>query len=495
MWGQGGSSNGYNAPMQMRRAVSALSLTALVAFAPGGLTGAAPRPDQAQAPAPAPAATVVPAVPAKLDPAALSAKIDEYLQAQVKQNGFTGTVLLAHEGKPLFRKGYGFANVEWQIPNAPDTKFRIGSVTKQFTSMLVMLLREQGKVKLEDSLCVYLDPCPETWKPVTIHHLLTHTSGIPTYTGLAEWRKVNMVPHTIDQMIGFFRNLPLDWKPGEKYAYNNSGYFLLGVVIEKASGKKYEEALKEMILTPLGLKDTGYDWTATIIPKRAAGYMGMGEKLTNTAPLDMQQPYSAGSLYSTVDDLLKWDQALYTTRLLPDAAKKIMWTPALNNYAYGWNIRPPSETSFGYQWIAHSGGINGFSSMLIRIPDAKMTSIVLGNNGMLPSGPIAQDVLSIYFGRPYKMPQPPAKVSTAVMDRYVGEYELKPGFTITISRKGEQLMAQATGQDPFELLAESETKFNARIAGLAVTFVTGADGAASELILHQGGDRRAKKIR
>ena len=480
----------------MKLSKSTWVVLALVAtLTTGGQARVSPGSDQGQAPGPA--ATVAPMAPAKLDPAALSAKIDEYLQAQAKHNGFMGTVLLAHEGKPLFKRGYGFANVEWQIPNAADTKFRIGSITKQFTSMLIMLLREQGKVKLEDSLCVYLDPCPETWKPVTIHHLLTHTSGIPTYTGLAEWRKVNMVPHTIDQMIGFFRNLPLEWKPGEKYAYNNSGYFLLGVVIEKASGKKYEDALKEMILTPLGLKDTGYDWTATIIPKRAAGYMGMGEKMTNTAPLDMQQPYAAGSLYSTVDDLLKWDQALYTTRLLPDAAKKIMWTPALNNYAYGWNIRPPSETSFGYQWIAHSGGINGFSSMLIRIPDAKMTSIVLGNNGTLPTGPIAQDMLNIYFGRPYKTPQPQqtVKVGSVVLDRYVGEYELQPGFTITISRKGEQLMAQATGQEAIELSAESETKFNAKIAGIAMTFVTGTDGVATELILHQGGDRRAKKIR
>ena len=363
-----------------------LAGTILAATAPAFAQGAAPP------------AAVLPVPPARLDPAALTAKFDEYLQTRT-QNGFMGTVLVAREGKPVFVKGYGFADVEWQIPNAADTKFRIGSVTKQFTSMLVMQLREQGKLKLQDSLCLYLAPCPDTWKPVTIHHLLTHTSGIPTYTGLAEWRKVNMVPHTIDQMIGFFRNLPLEWKPGEKYAYNNSGYFLLGVVIEKVTGKKYEEALREMILAPLGMANTGYDWSTTIIPKRASGYMGVGPALTNAAPLDMQQPYSAGSLYSTVEDLLKWDQALYTTTLLPEAAKRIMWTPFLNNYAYGWNIRPASEASYGYTWTAHSGGINGFSSMLIRVPDLKLTVIVLSNNATVAAGPAANDLLAIYFGK------------------------------------------------------------------------------------------------
>ena len=347
---------------------------------------------------PAPA-SVAPAAPAKLSPADLTARFDEYLQAQAAQNGFMGSVLFARDGKPIFVKGYGFANVEWQVPNTPDTKFRIGSITKQFTSMLIMLLREQGKVALEASVCVYLDPCPDTWKPVTIHHLLTHTSGIPTYTGIAEWRKVNMVPHTIDQMIGFFRNLPLEWKPGEKYAYNNSGYFLLGVVIEKLTGKKYEEALKEMILAPLGLNDTGYDWTTTIIPKRAAGYVGAGAKLANAAPLDMQQPYSAGALYSTVEDLLKWDHALYSNKLLPDGAKRIMWTPFLNNYAYGWSVRPASDATHGYTWIAHGGGINGFSAMIIRVPDAKVTAIVLSNNATVRTTTTAADLLGIYFGK------------------------------------------------------------------------------------------------
>jgi CubicO group peptidase (beta-lactamase class C family) len=236
------------------------------------------------------APSVVPAAPAPLDRAALAAKIDELLNAHVAVNNFSGSILLARQGHPLVAKGYGFANREWQIPNTPQTKFRIGSITKQFTSMLIMQLREQGKIKLENSVCAYVRPCPSAWKPVTIHHLLTHTSGIPSYTGIAAWRESRMVPKPRDEVIAYFRDLPLQWVPGEKYAYNNSGYYLLGVVIEEITSKKYEQVLREMILDPLDLADTGYDWTKTILPRRAAGYSGRGSGLANAEPLDMQQP-------------------------------------------------------------------------------------------------------------------------------------------------------------------------------------------------------------
>jgi CubicO group peptidase (beta-lactamase class C family) len=358
----------------------------------------------AQAAAAAPQAAVVPAKTAPLDAAALEQKVDELLNAHVSVNDFSGTILLAKGGRPLVMKGYGFANREWQIPNTSQTKFRIGSVTKQFTSMIVMQLREQGKLKLEDSVCSFVSPCPDAWKPVTIHHLLTHTSGIPSYTGIAAWREINMMPKTVEQLIVIFRDLPLEWVPGDKYAYNNSGYLLLGVVIEKVTGKKYEQALQEMILTPLGLKDTGYDWPRTILPQRAAGYDGRGANIRNADYIDMQHPYAAGSLYSTVTDLLRWEQALYTNVLLPDAAKQIMWTPFKNGYAYGWSIAEPSAATFGHKRIAHSGGINGFSSMLIRVPDDNVTAIVLSNNSSASAGLVARDLLSVYYGQPYTVP-------------------------------------------------------------------------------------------
>ena len=464
---------------------------------------AAPRAQAAQAPpASAPAATtasITPATPAALDPAALAAKVEEYMQGHVTTNGFSGTILLAREGKPLVSKGYGFANIEWEIPNSPQTKFRVGSVTKQFTSMAVMQLREQGKLKLEDSVCAYVAPCPDTWKPVTIHHLLTHTSGIPTYTGLPEWRKVNMMPKTVDEMIGFFRDLPLQWTPGEKYAYNNSGYFLLGAVIEKITGKKYEEVLREQIFTPLGMNDSGYDWSATIIPRRASGYSGRPPAVRNAAPLDMQQPYAAGSLYSTTEDLLKWDQALYADRLLPAAAKEIMWTPFKENYAYGWSIVAPSPATFGHRRITHGGGINGFSAMLIRLPDTNVTSIVLANNDSLPGGAavVARDLLAIYYGQPYKIPAPRtvAKVDPAIYDQYVGKYELRPDFVMTVAREGNSLIAQATGQNKIEIFPESETTFFPKVVDATISFEKDASGRVVALVLDQGGRKqRGKKV-
>jgi CubicO group peptidase (beta-lactamase class C family) len=464
-----------------------MKLLLLIALCAAGLVAAA---DAQTAPQP-----LAPAQPAVLDAATLERKVDELFNAHAAVGGFSGSVLLASQGKPLVSKSYGYANAEWQVPNTPQTKFRIGSVTKQFTSMIVMQLREQGKIKLEDSVCLYVEPCPATWKPVTIHHLLTHTSGIPTYTGLPVWRETMMAPKTIEQMIGFFRDLPLQWGPGERYAYNNSGYFLLGVVIEKIAGKKYEQALQEMILTPLGLKDTGYDWPQTIIPRRATGYRGRGAALANAPALDMQQPYAAGSMYSTVEDLLKWDQALYTDTLLPAGAKKIMWTPFLENYAYGWNITGASPATYGHRRMSHGGGIHGFSAHIIRLPDANVTAIVLSNNENASASTPARDLLALYYGRPYVVPviKMVANVDPAVFEQYVGKYEMSPGSVIIIAREGKSLTAQPPGGGALELFPESETSFFAKQIQLSMTFEKDAAGRVTQVSITQGGVKRLAK--
>lgn len=473
----------------MKSRLLAASLVIVIAVIPAAIRAQNP-------PAAAKAVTPVPSAP--LDAATLEKKIDELVDGHMKVSGFSGAVLLAKEGKPLVAKGYGDANIEWQIPNTTTTKFRIGSITKQFTSMVVMLLREQGQIKLEDSMCVYVAPCPDAWKPVTIHHLLTHTSGIPTYTGIPAWREVNMVPKTTDQIIAFVRDLPLQWAPGEKYAYNNSGYFLLGVIIEKITGKKYEQALQEMVLTPLGLSDTGYDWSRTILPRRAAGYTGVGSARTNTPALDMQHPYAAGSLYSTVEDLLKWDQALYRNTLLPDAAKQLMWTPFKENYAYGWNIAEATATAFGgHRRVAHGGGINGFSAMIVRLPEPRMTVIVLSNNDSASASTVARDIMAIYYGHKYEVPVVPvvAKIDPKILDQYIGQYEMRPGAVLTISREGNSLMAQPPGGRKLEILPSSETRFFVTTPAVTFTFVKGPDGKVTHVVVSQGGtETQAKKI-
>jgi CubicO group peptidase (beta-lactamase class C family) len=430
-------------------------------------------------------------------PADFATRAEEYLQAQLKVNRFSGAVLVAREGKVIFERGYGLANAEWEIPNTPQTKFRLGSITKQFTAATVLLLMEEGQLRLEDPICNFLDPCPEAWKPVTIHHLLTHTSGIPSYTSRPEYRRTMMMPRTPAEMVAGFRDLPLEFAPGEKFTYNNSGYFLLGVIVEKVAGKPYETVLREKLFDPLGLKDTGYDMPQRILKNRASGYALSRGALVNAAYLDMGQPYAAGSLYSTVGDLLRWDQLLHGGKVLKPDSYAAMTTPVKDNYAFGLIVRAGSPETFGRKQIGHGGGINGFSTALARFPDEQLTIIVLGNQEAAPAGRIARDLAAICFGEKYEIPRERVaiKVDAKILQQYAGKYELRPGFELTITLEGGQLMSQATGQQKAEIYPESETKFFLRVADAQITFVKDAAGKVTHLILHQGGrDTPGKKI-
>jgi CubicO group peptidase (beta-lactamase class C family) len=444
----------------------------------------APAARQAAAPTSPPDATVV-------------QRVDEYMQAEMRVNGFSGTILLARGGKPIVARGYGLANAEWDIPNTTRTKFRVGSITKQFTSMAVMQLERQGRLKTQDPICQYLTPCPDAWQAVTIHHLLTHTSGIPSYTNSPSYVATMMVPKTVEQMVAGFRDLPLEFEPGAQYKYNNSGYFLLGVLIEKVTGHAYERVLREQIFTPLGMKDSGYDTSGRILPMRAAGYSRQGSEIVNAAFLDMVQPFSAGALYSTVEDLLTWDQALYTDQLLPAAARSTMFTPFRGDYAYGWSVPTPSPQTFGRKQVAHGGGINGFSSMIVRLTDDNITSIVLSNVQQSPSSRIARDLLAILLGQPYRVAvaRTVVAVDPRTYDAYVGRYELTPTFILTVTREGDRLMTQATGQAKLEVFPESDTKFFLKVVDAQITFVRDGRGAVTHLILHQGGkDQKAVRM-
>jgi CubicO group peptidase (beta-lactamase class C family) len=437
------------------------------------------------------------AAPAQLSDATVAQRVDEYLQAEMRVNGFSGTILLARKGAPIVAKGYGLANVEWDIPNTPQTKFRLGSITKQFTSMAVMQLQQQGKLKVQDSICGYLTPCPDAWKPVTIHHLLTHTSGIPSYTGFPTYVSTMMIPKSTAEMVASFRDLPLEFDVGSQFKYNNSGYFLLGVIIEKVAGHPYEHVLRDQIFAPLGMKNTGYDHSGTILSKRASGYAREGSRIVNARFLDMGQPYAAGSLYSTVEDLLVWEQSLYTDRLLPDDARIAMFTAFKDNYAYGWAAPPVSPQTFGRRFVQHGGGINGFSTMLIRLPDDNITSIVLANNQQASSGRIARDLVAILLGEPYRVAveRTVANVDPKLYDAYVGQYQITPKFILTVTREGDRLMTQATGQSKLEVFPESETRFFLKVVDAQITFVKNESGAVTHLILHQGGkDQNGQKV-
>ncbi len=441
-------------------------------------------------------ASTPPAPAAVASQSEIASRADTFLAAQAKVHGFSGSVLIARDGVRLYSKGFGWANAEWEIPNTSNTKFRLGSITKQFTATAVLRLQEQGTLKVQDAICAYLSPCPDTWKAVTVHHLLTHTSGIPSYTGSPEYGKTMMMPKTAEQMVEGFRDLPLEFQPGERFKYNNSGYFLLGLIIEKVSGKKYEEVLRAEIFDPLGMNDSGYDWSAPVIPRRAAGYQRR-DGLVNAPYLDMQQPFSAGSLYSTVDDLLIWDQALYTDKVLPATAREAMFTPFKDGYAYGWAITPPEKAPSGKRQVGHGGGINGFSTMITRVPDDRLVVIVLGNVDNVNTSAIARDLTAIVYGKPYTTPVERTAITVApeVLAKYVGRYELAPTFIITVTLEDGRLMSQATNQPKFPIYAESETKFFLKVVDAQLTFGKDAAGAVTDVTLHQNGrDQKAKKI-
>ena len=239
-------------------------------------------------------------------------QIDELIGKYNQYGQFNGSALVAENGKVILKKGFGSANIEWDIPNQPDTKFRLGSISKQFTAFLIVKLTEEGKIKLDVPITTYLPDYPKaTGDKITIHHLLTHTSGIPNYTSLPNFFKdQSRNPYTPEEFVKTFSSLPLEFTPGEKFNYSNSGYFLLGYIIEKVSGKSYEQYLQETILDPLKMVNSGYDHADVILKNRAAGYEKRGKKIRNAPYLDMSIPYAAGSLYSTVEDLYLWDQAL-----------------------------------------------------------------------------------------------------------------------------------------------------------------------------------------
>lgn len=340
------------------------------------------------------------------------AKIDEVVSTANKYRLFNGSVLVAENGKVIYKKGLGLANMEWNIPNTPETKFRLGSITKQFTAALILQLVEQGKVKLDGKISDYLPAYrKDIGEKVTVHQLLNHTSGIPSYTSLAGFMNdVSRNPYTVDEFVKKYASNDLAFEPGSKFSYNNSGYFLLGAIVEKVSGQPYEKVLKEKIFDPLGMKNSGYDHHGTIIPQRATGYQKTADGYVNARYLDMSIPYAAGSLYSTVEDLYLWDQALYTDRVLSAASKELMYKPNLSDYAYGWAI---TKTRFGngvenVPIITHGGGINGFNTTIMRFPVQKNLIVLLDNTSQGASlDSLEREITNILYGQPHDLPKMP----------------------------------------------------------------------------------------
>jgi len=338
-----------------------------------------------------------------------ASEIDAFMSKVVANNQFNGSVLVAEQGKVIYKKGFGFANMDWEIENAADTKFRIGSVTKQFVSLQIMQLVAEKKIKLDGKLIDYLPEYrKDTGEKITIHHLLTHTSGIPSYTGLPGfWSDSTRNPYAIDYSIKHFHSGDLEFEPGTKMRYNNTGYFLLAAIIEKVTGKSFQDNLQERILDPLNMKHSGLDRNKKILNKRASGYLKDFNGYVNEPYFYMPNALGAGDMFSTIEDLYLWDQGLYSDKLLSAKYKKIMFTPFLRNYAYGWGISkvPLAESSDSVQVITHSGGINGFNTIIFRLIKDKHLIVLLNNTGSANLRGMCNTITNILYDKPYKLPK------------------------------------------------------------------------------------------
>lgn len=331
----------------------------------------------------------------------LAEKVDEYMNAAFKFEKFSGTILIARDGLPVVTRSYGMANYELQVPNTPKTVFQIGSVSKQFTAMAIMQLQERGKLKVSDSICNYLEDCPATWKPVTIRHLLTHTSGIKNFSSLPDWDdRISVLPYTRTGFVKEFRDLPLQFVPGEKFQYSNSGYYLLGLIIERASGKTYREFLSENIFVPLGMKSSNYNEHPSLVPNRATGYYWELDSFISAPNENLAISFASSGIYTTIEDLLRWDQALYGEKLVSRKSLDEIFTPFLEDHGYGWII----NKKFDRKMISHAGRHNGFKAYIARFPAERVTVLVQGNSDRANATKTATNLAAIVFGAPYTVP-------------------------------------------------------------------------------------------
>ena len=418
----------------------------------------------------------------------VAAKVDEYMHARLDAKGIGGAVLVMKNGKPLASKGYGLAAVESKAPITHDTKFRVGSVTKQFTAALILMLQEDGKLSVQDPVCKYVDPCPEAWQPVTLHHLLSMTSGITSITSLPNWRAdLRFKDLKPAESIAAVSGLPLKAKPGEVYEYSNTNYIVLGSIVERVSGRTYEQFLAEKIIKPLKLTNTGIDNGKLKLLNFARGYDMKDGQIVPADPASVIVAFGAGNMYSTVGDLYTWQNALLNGRVFKNKATlDAMLTPNKNNYAYGLMVVTDSK---GRKRVTHGGGIEGFIADSVYFPDGDLFIVALTNNGRGAMGELMTALTAIQFGDPYTLPKKrvAVKVDPTVLDAYVGEYQLAPTMSFKIERDGDALTLEPTNQPKTRILAESETEFFLTVVDATLKFVKDDTGKVTGLEFTQAG--------
>ncbi len=419
-----------------------------------------------------------------------TARMEQVIDAEAGK--FMGTVLVAQDGNIILDKAVGDANIEWDIDNTTDTKFRIGSVTKQFTAVLVLMLAEEGKVDLDAPIKTYWPESPASWDKVTVRQLLHHTSGVPNVTDFEDFQTQKYLPKTPEEMIARFAGEPLEFEPGSKWDYSNSGYLLLTEVVEAASGQDYESVLRSRILNPLAMANTGIDSSAAILPKRAAGYSPAENGVANADYVFMGIPRGAGAMYSTTGDLLKWQQGLFGGKLLKPETLKAYVTPVDlemggggQKYALGVVVSRDADNTL----YSHSGGIEGFNSWLGYDPDRRITVAVLANLNGGAATKIGGELMTIARGGQVQLASERVEIPTdlASVDEFLGTYALAPTFKITITRDENGLVAQATNQPAFPMFKEADDLFFLKSVDAKIRFKRDTNGAITGVTLLQNG--------
>lgn len=393
-------------------------------------------------------------------------------------------VIVTQKGRTIFRKGYGMANIELKVPIRPDMAFRIGSVTKQFTAVGVLMLIQEGKLSLDADVTTYLPDYPTHGEKITIEHLLTHTSGIKSYTDMSEWLQLWRKDFPLSELIDFFKDQPQEFRPGERWAYNNSGFVLLGAVIEKVAGQSYAQFMAERIFQPLGMAATQYDVTGKIIPGRVAGYKKVTDGWENAPYLSMTQPHGAGALISSVDDLARWDKALYSRKLIGPKLLQKAWTPyTLSDgrsaqYGYGWGVSPLA----GNMFIEHDGGIHGFICHTLRMPEQQIYVAILTNRETQDHlEMLALKIAFLTAGLPFSEVKP-FDVTLEALEAYQGVYKIREKEELVLVVSDGKLFAQRTGGSKDELVPISASEFGYKENPFThIVMLRGTDGKVTGL--------------
>lgn len=387
----------------------------------------------------------------------LSQRLEHYLDEYEQSWPLSGTVLVARNGEVLLSKAYGFANLEHQVPNTLDTKFRIWSLTKSFTAMAILMLKEQKRLKLEDPIIKYL-PEQQLLEGISISHLLNHTSGLSNYTSLPEYnQRLNKLKLTQQEMLNLFVRQASAFKPGTSFAYNNSGYYLLGMIIEKITDMTFEDYITSFILQPLGMLNTGVYNNQKVITKIASPYQSSWEAYTQCEYIDMSSIFAAGSMYSTIDDLYLWDQSFYTDRLISHDTLETAFHSSNLKYRFGWFL----DEHFNRKRMYHGGAYRGFRSELHRYPEDQTSIIMLTNYEPVPVTKLTDALAGLQFGESIEVPAHPQAfpLEDSVYATYMGTYE-GYGCKASVERSGEDYYFVWNDDTVTPFYPVSETKFH-----------------------------------